>query len=81
MRLASKGAPGSAGRGCDGDVFLHLLVAMGRAIRSRLALFARPASPALGLDWMAPARQGLAKRVRQKYRAACKHFYAASRCF
>jgi len=31
---------------------------------SRLALFARPAPPAHGLDRMAPARQGLAMLVR-----------------
>jgi hypothetical protein len=30
---------------------------------SRLALFARPAPPACGLDRLPPARQGLAKRV------------------
>ena len=46
---------------------------------SRLALFARPAPPACGLDRLAPARQGLAKQVRQKCSAACKHFYAVSR--
>jgi hypothetical protein len=32
---------------------------------SRLALFARPAPPACGLDRLAPARQGLAMQVRQ----------------
>jgi hypothetical protein len=34
------------------------------AIPSRLALFARPAPPAHGLDRMSPARQGLAMQVR-----------------
>jgi hypothetical protein len=34
------------------------------AIPSRLALFARPAPPAHGLDRMAPTRQGLARQVR-----------------
>jgi hypothetical protein len=36
------------------------------AIRSRLALFARPALPAYGLDRMSPARQELAMQVRQE---------------
>jgi hypothetical protein len=34
------------------------------AIPSRLALFARPAPPASGLDRMSPVRQGLALQVR-----------------
>jgi hypothetical protein len=37
-----------------------------RKIRQvRLALFARPAPPAYGLDWMSPAQRGLFRQVRQ----------------
>jgi hypothetical protein len=34
-------------------------------IPSNLALYARPALPARGLDWMSPARRGLLKQVRR----------------
>jgi hypothetical protein len=57
------------GLGYEGDLRPHLLVAMGaapapsgkgsRCLRS-------PAPPACGLDRLAPARQGLAKQVRQE---------------
>jgi len=36
-----------------------------RSTPSSLALFARPALPARGLDWMSPARPGLLRQVRQ----------------
>jgi hypothetical protein len=50
------------------------------AIPSRLARIARPRFAACGRDGMPPARQGLAKQVRQTCLAACKHFYAAIAC-
>jgi len=79
MRAASDGvSPGNAGQGCNGNERLYLLVAMVPA-RHRLALFARPAPPAYGLDRMVPARQGLAMQLRRMCLAARKHFYASTR--
>ena len=48
-----------------GRIYWPAFDAAGRAgaTPSSLALFARPAPPACGLDWMSPARRGLSKVV------------------
>jgi hypothetical protein len=69
MPAASNGVlAGNAGWGCECPHHGYLFFAWGQTggIRSRLALFARPAPPACGLDRLTPARQGLAMQVRQE---------------
>ena len=68
MPAASNGvSAGNGGWGYECPQCRYLLVAWGQtgAIPSRLALFARPAPPAHGLDRMSPARLQLAMQLRQ----------------
>jgi len=69
MPAASNGlSAGNGGRGCDGDLRPHLLVAMGPDRRQPVKARAvrAPGSAGCGLDRLAPARQGLAMQVRQE---------------